>query len=136
MRRTGVIFGAGNIGRGFVAQLFHESGFEVVFIDVVPEGRKPRRDAPTTIPAPEQLGVRQGAGYAGIAGWMETKLGSYRVQDRADVVQVIKVANPATLAKIRKHIGKVHPVYLRRFEELLAAAQEEKEQERERGGAG
>ena len=30
-----VIFGAGNIGRGFLAQLFHESGLEVVFIDVV-----------------------------------------------------------------------------------------------------
>lgn len=30
-----VIFGAGNIGRGFLAQLFHESGLEVVFVDVV-----------------------------------------------------------------------------------------------------
>ncbi len=32
---TAVQFGAGNIGRGFIAQLFHESGMEVVFIDVV-----------------------------------------------------------------------------------------------------
>lgn len=31
---TAVQFGAGNIGRGFLAQLFHESGMEVVFIDV------------------------------------------------------------------------------------------------------
>lgn len=37
MNRTGVIFGAGNIGRGFIAQLFHESGLEVVFIDVQPD---------------------------------------------------------------------------------------------------
>ncbi len=29
-----VIFGAGNIGRGFVAQLLYESGYETVFIDV------------------------------------------------------------------------------------------------------
>ncbi|MBE6709071.1 MAG: mannitol dehydrogenase [Ruminococcaceae bacterium] len=29
-----VIFGAGNIGRGFIGPLFSESGFEVVFIDV------------------------------------------------------------------------------------------------------
>lgn len=28
-------FGAGNIGRGFIAQLFHESGFQVVFVDVM-----------------------------------------------------------------------------------------------------
>ncbi len=34
MDATAVQFGAGNIGRGFLAQLFHESGLEVVFVDV------------------------------------------------------------------------------------------------------
>ena len=63
---------------------WHKLQCEGVPIDVVPEGRKPRKDAPAAIPGPEQLGVREGAGYAGIAGWMETKLGSYRVQDRAE----------------------------------------------------
>jgi hypothetical protein len=114
---------------------WHKLQCEGVAIDVVPEGCKPRKDAPTVIPGPEHLGVREGAGYAGIAGWMETKLGSYRVQDRADVVQVIKVTTGATLRRIRKHIGKVHAIYLRRFDELLGAAKEEKDQERERGGA-
>ena len=113
---------------------WHKLQCEGVPIDVVPEGRKPRKDAPTAIPSPEQLGVREGAGYAKLGGWMETKLGSYRVQDRADVVQVIKVNSPATLRRIRKHLGKVHSVYLRRFDELVAAAEEENEQERERGG--
>ena len=37
MLRKAVQFGAGNIGRGFTGQLFSESGFEVVFVDVVPE---------------------------------------------------------------------------------------------------
>lgn len=114
---------------------WHKLQCEGVPIDVVPEGRKPRKDAPTVIPGPEQLGVRAGAGYAAIAGWMETKLGSYRVQDRADVVQVMKVTPPATLKKIRKHVDKVHPIYVQRFDELLAEAKEEMEQERERGGA-
>ncbi len=114
---------------------WHKLQCEGVLIDVVPEGRKARRDAPTAIPGPEQLGVREGTGYAAIAGWMETKLGSYRVQDQADIVQVIKVTNPATLRKIRKHLSKAHPIYLQRFDELLEAAKEEKEQERERGGA-
>jgi hypothetical protein len=114
---------------------WHKLQCEGVPINVIPEGRKPRKDAPATIPGPKQLGVRKGAGYAGIAGWVETKLGSYRVQDQADVVQVINRATPATLRKIRKHLGKVHAVYVRRFDELLAAAQEEREQERERGGA-
>lgn len=114
---------------------WHKLQCEGVPIDVVPEGRRPRKDAPTTIPNPKQLGVRAGADFAGIAGWMETKLGSYRAQDQADVVQVIKVTTAATLRKIRKHLGQVHPIYLRQFDELLAKAKEEKEQERERGGA-
>jgi hypothetical protein len=114
---------------------WHKLQFEGVPIDVIPEGRMPRKDAPTGIPGPKQLGVRTGAGYARIAGWVETKLGSYRVQDRADVVQVIKVTTPATLRRIRKRLGKAHAIYVRRFDELVAAAREEKEQERERGGA-
>jgi hypothetical protein len=114
---------------------WHKLQCEGVAIDVVPEGRKPRNDAPTAIPSPEQLGVRAGAAYARIAGWMETKLGSYRVQDQADVVQVIKVTPAAALRKVRKHLGNTHAVYLRRFDELLEAAKDEKAQERERGGA-
>ena len=31
-----VLYGAGNIGRGFLGQLFHQSGYELVFVDVVP----------------------------------------------------------------------------------------------------
>lgn len=37
MERIAVQFGAGNIGRGFTAQLFHESGYEVVFVEAVPQ---------------------------------------------------------------------------------------------------
>ena len=114
---------------------WHKLQCEGVPIDVVPEGRMPRKDAPAAIPTPGQLGVSEGAEYATIAGWVETKLGSYRAQDRADVVQVVKVTSPATLRKIRKHLSKVHATYVRRFEELLEAAREEMEQERERGGA-
>ena len=115
---------------------WHKLECEGVPIDVVPEGRKPRKDAPSAIPGPEQLGVREGAGYAAIGGWMETKLGSYRVQDQADVVQVVKATTPAVLKKIRTYLGKAHAIYLQRFDELLATAKEEKDQERERGGGG
>lgn len=33
--RKAIHFGGGNIGRGFVAEFLHKSGFEVVFVDVV-----------------------------------------------------------------------------------------------------
>jgi mannitol-1-phosphate 5-dehydrogenase len=33
-RQTAIIFGAGNIGRGFIGQLYSESGYNVVFVDV------------------------------------------------------------------------------------------------------
>lgn len=35
MGKKAIHFGGGNIGRGFVGEFLHESGFEVVFIDVV-----------------------------------------------------------------------------------------------------
>jgi hypothetical protein len=113
---------------------WHKLSCEGVNIDVVPEGSQPRKDSPRTIPSPKQLGVPQGLDYARLAGWLETKLGSYRAQDRADVVQVIKVTSASALARARAHIGKVHPTYLERFNQLHAEAIEEKEQERQRGG--
>ena len=35
MSKKALMYGGGNIGRGFIAQLFNLSGYEVVFIDVV-----------------------------------------------------------------------------------------------------
>ncbi len=37
MRKKVVQFGAGNIGRGFLGQLFHQSGYKIVFVDIIPE---------------------------------------------------------------------------------------------------
>jgi hypothetical protein len=115
-------------------QGWHKLEYEGVRIEVVPEGAKPNKDAPTTIPGPRQLGVSEGADYASLEGWIETKLGSGRRQDQADVVQVLKKTDPAAIAKAREHISGVHSLYLRLFDELAAAAEQEKEQEAERGG--
>ncbi len=113
---------------------WHKLNHGGVDIDVVPEGSSPEPRAPTTIRGPKQLGVTKGAGYAHLAGWVETKLSSNRIQDRADVVQVMKKTSPETLAKVRDHIAKVDSVYLRRFDQLHATAEEEKQRETQRGG--
>lgn len=35
--QSAVVLGAGSVGRGFIGQLFSESGMQVIFVDVVPE---------------------------------------------------------------------------------------------------
>ena len=115
-------------------QGWHKFQYEDVRIEVVPEGGKPRKDAPTTIPSPQQLGVSEGSDYASLEGWTETKLASGRRQDQADIVQVLKKIAPSAIETIREHVGKVHSLYLRLFGELAVAAEEEKQQEAERGG--
>lgn len=113
---------------------WHKLQYEGLRIEVVPEGGMPRSDAPTTVPSPKHLGVAEGCSYAQLAGWMETKLGSNRAIDRADVIQVMKKTSATMLARARKQLDKVHQIYVRRFDECLAAAKEERQQERERGG--
>jgi hypothetical protein len=114
---------------------WHKFQHDMVRIEIIPEGGKPSKDAPTMIPGPKQLGVAEGMEYASLGGWVETKLASGRRQDEADVVQVLKKTAPAATDQVREHLAGVHPVYVRQFEELVAAAVAEKEQEAERGGA-
>jgi hypothetical protein len=113
---------------------WHKLRYGGVDIEIVPEGGEPNKNAPTSIPGLKQLGVQDGAEYATLEGWMETKLASNRQLDRADVVQVMKKTDSPTLRRVRTHMNKVHPTYLLRFDELRALAEEEMEQERERGG--
>lgn len=55
---TVVQFGAGNVGRGFMGQVFTEAGFEVVFVDVVPETvalLNDRREYPLRLVGPDRF---------------------------------------------------------------------------------
>jgi hypothetical protein len=113
---------------------WHKLSYEGVPIDVVPEGAVPAPGAPTTIPGPRHLGISKGTGYATLGGWVETKLASNRIQDRADVVQVMKKTDSERLAKVRNSIARLDPTYLHRFDELQAVAEEERAREAQRGG--
>jgi hypothetical protein len=105
-----------------------------VEINVIPEGGKARNTAPTTIPGPIQLGVKQGLGYASLPGWIELKISSGRQKDRAHVVEVMKKSDLEDVRIARDHIEQVHQAYLVIFDDLLEEAEEERNQEKERGG--
>jgi hypothetical protein len=113
---------------------WHKLAYEGLRIEIVPEGGRARRDAPTTIPGPAQLGVSEGSAYASLSGWVETKVSSGRRQDQADIIQVLKRTDPETIAAVRAYLAGVHPIYARELDELRSAAEEEKQQEMERGG--
>jgi len=124
---------------GFKVVWMAESGWHTlthgdVEINVIPEGGRARSTAPTTIPSPVELGVKQGLGYASLPGWIELKISSGRQKDRAHVVEVMKKSDPGTVRSARDHIAQVHQAYLAVFDQLLEEAEEERSQEEERGG--
>lgn len=124
---------------GFKVVWMAESGWHTlthgdVEINVIPEGGRARSTAPTTIPSPVELGVKQGLGYASLPGWIELKISSGRQKDRAHVVEVMKKSDPGIVRSARDHIAQVHQAYLAVFDQLLEEAEEERSQEKERGG--
>ena len=123
---------------GFTIAWRSESGWHTleygdVEIYVVPEGGKARDTAPTEIPGPREMGVTSGLEYARLESWMELKVSSARQKDRAHMVEVLKkIVDKDSIDAIRNHLASVHPSYETLFEQLLALAQEEKDQERPR----
>lgn len=105
-----------------------------VEINVIREGRKARNTAPTTIPSPIQLGVERGLGYASLPGWIELKISSGRQKDRAHVVEVMKKSDSEAVRIAHEHIERVYQAYQKSFDQLLEEAEEDRSQERERGG--
>lgn len=106
--RTAVHFGAGNIGRGFLGQLYFESGFHTVFVDVVPEvvdGLNRERGYPLRIVGPENRDLRiehvsaiHGRDIAAVA----TALADAEIASTAVGVNVLNKIAPALAAGLAK----------------------------------
>lgn len=97
-------------------------------VDLLPEGATPgtaSRQAPTTIPHPDQLGA---AGvvlrYISLPGLIELKLAAGRARDESDVVELIR-ANANQVTAIQQHLASVHPQYVSQFDILVAKAAEQ-----------
>ena len=102
MAKTAVHFGAGNIGRGFVAQFLHESGYEVVFADVSEEliGALQARDSYRVIEVGEGAVTKTVDGYRAINSKTH----------EADVVAAIASAEIVTTAVGARILQFVAPV--------------------------
>lgn len=102
MAKTAVHFGAGNIGRGFVAQFLHESGYEVVFADVSEEliGALQARDSYKVIE------VGDGAVTKVVDGYRAINSKSHE----ADVIAEIAAADVVTTAVGARILQFVAPV--------------------------
>lgn len=113
---------------GWHALEFHH-GTEVVGVEIVPEGgRTPRdpADAPS-VPHPRELGVTAGLDYATFPGWVALKLVASRDKDRYHLVEAFKQASPEQIAACVVQIRALPSRYLREFERLVRAAEEERE---------
>jgi len=133
---TGVIFGAGSVGRGFIGQLFAESRLEVVFVDVVPQIID---------------GINRDGCYPHLtvsnAGRIKTSVGPARAINSEDIQQVIeavshadilatavgagalaKIAEPLARGLARRHEINRLPVNVLLCENLHAAATYMKDQ--------
>ena len=116
--------------KGWHAVVFH-LGTESVEIEVVPEGEKSPRDpayAPPT-PSPAELGVANGLGYASFAGWVVLKLVANRDKDRYHLIEALKHASEAQVAEVVVKLRPLDASYLREFQRLFQAAQDESQQD-------
>jgi mannitol-1-phosphate 5-dehydrogenase len=102
MAATAVHFGAGNIGRGFVAQFLHESGYEVVFADVSEEliGALQRQ------PSYRVIEVGEGGRELVVDGYRAINSKSHE----ADVIAEIAAADVVTTAVGARILQFVAPV--------------------------
>ena len=108
MAKIAVHFGAGNIGRGFVAQFLHASGYEVVFADVSEEliGALQRR------PSYKVHEVGEGAQTHVVDGYRAINSAS----SEADVVSEIAKADVVTTAVGARILKFVAPVLAKGLE--------------------
>ena len=97
---------------------------------VIPEGANSPRDPPHAPPnpGPKDLGVSAGLGFASFAPWAVMKLVAAREKDRYHLIEVLKRAGEPKRGEVVHLLRTLHPSYLKEFERLVRAAEEEKGQ--------
>jgi mannitol-1-phosphate 5-dehydrogenase len=129
--KEAVIFGAGNVGRGFLGQLFCESGYRVTFIDLdrpLLEALNLRGEYKlrlVTNDSCDELTVGPvGAVYAGDLDLVAEAIGRAEIGATAVGANVLKHIAPAVAAGVRRRaeLGNTQPLNLIVCENLKGAA--------------
>jgi mannitol-1-phosphate 5-dehydrogenase len=128
--KKAVMYGAGNIGRGFIGQLFSESGYEVVFVDinsVVIERINADRSYPIRIvddDAYNEITIKNVRAVDGTdIEAIQTEIAEADIMATAVGVNVLaKIARPVALGlKRRWQVGNTTPLNILICENLLDA---------------
>ena len=91
-----------------------------VLIEVLEEGMM-------DVPSPTKMGVVKGLGFASLKSWIGMKLKAGRMQDLADVVQVLKKTNNEQQQDIGEYIYDLDESLYGQFEWSLDKAKSEQE---------
>lgn len=130
----------GAVGAGFTIKRRSPRGWHrlefpdeegAVEVEVIPAGQTSPRDpafAPPT-PAPPELGVPTGLDFASFAAWVVLKLVANRDKDRYHMVEALKRATPEEVAAVVVRLKTLDATYLREFERLVDAAEQERQDE-------
>ncbi|HOZ46157.1 MAG TPA: mannitol-1-phosphate 5-dehydrogenase [Candidatus Hydrogenedentes bacterium] len=129
MMKKAVQFGAGNIGRGFLGQLYFESGYETTFVDVIEpvvEGLKQRGEYPLRIVGELTQTLRIGnvtAVYAQDTARVAQALAEADLASTAVGVSVLPKVAPAIAAGVAKRFEQpnAEPLNLIVCENLIGA---------------
>ncbi|GHU99223.1 mannitol-1-phosphate 5-dehydrogenase [Clostridia bacterium] len=126
--KKAVMYGAGNIGRGFIGQLFSESGYEVAFIDInekVIDALNRDREYPVVIVRPdgiEELSVKRVRGVLGTTPEIvAAEMKDCDIMATALGVNVLKYVAKNLAAGIKQRIDAKKPIDIIICENLLDA---------------
>jgi len=95
-------------------------------IEILREGMfSPDPNSVKALPNPQALGVQEGMGFASLQTWVRLKLTGDRIQDHADIVNVLKRKSPTEIKQIEDYLTKLDPDLKQQFHRLKIQAEQE-----------
>lgn len=79
------------------------------------------------LPSPKGLGVDKGLGFASLPSWIRLKIVGGRLQDQADIVNVLKSKSQQEKQQIGEYLYNVSSELYSKFENLLKMAEHEQQ---------